>query len=1773
MESSEGSTSDHIVSIKYGFESRGTYIHATNHCNIISITFNSKTNQYIILDSRGISSWFKDSTSNYSTRLHDFVSYKFNFLLDIIYCRSMNVYFGLTNDYGIIVYNLNFFEIFSIATEGTTISNLVFDSKLNELITISRNKFQFWKFKIVEKSRACEGLKLQRQYYVPDSCLVTNAEYDHNAQRLYLLCDHDIWCYDVYGHCIVHFAHSRFLLSTMSVCTFLKEANTFITGTSVGEIPIYSSNGGLLTTLLKHTRVVTSLLAHPSDSSLFISSSMDGTIKVFSLQMFEELYSVNVFPEGVDCMKLRSSSLLYCASSSTVRLFDLNHICSFWSTVRCHVRSINVFPKRENKSSHIIVDGMDKCIRIYSKATGQKRCTVLPPPEQFTMKNVLSFSYDRTGNVIYILFSEMQLWIYLTRTDPATRVAVWNIQDILKTNMSRLPVVFQGDSEEMTNANKEFGVGSFNQKQQNEKARCVCTETISRDLYVDQLQSKNSLNFNLLMCGMSNGTVNFLDPSPPVSIILGFKAHPTSPVLELRTLYDDKDTRILTLIHTINNLSMRIWNARDFKQLNTIRIGKGMSVYSVKSSIFVSGNSEGHLRVVTLKENSYDDTNEKDPTSNDHYGCIVSVDILCQKGFICSCGTDQYIRLWNLHKDLLTELCFDETLCYSSFWGSKGSLLMGFKSQLFLIPSGILKLPNMERVDESSDSGNESQVYEDPQVRKDNAKHLEFQTKNLENYLIPYPYLFLESNWMYQKPISDDFEETDDKDIDKEMSRTSSLESDVYAPTEIYADTSCSSNVSLDMEMPQCCESPESPKLLDVDINDCLHDQGEDDYTSLISKHSEFMDELQSARKLHGCDELMEKEINEFKMAKKTLSVKPPLVVKPALVVKKYIEKPEVVKKRRIIKKQKKGKDKKKEKTKNTKKTKMKTKAKLKVKNKESPNSLLPYNNSTDKVVDVERSKPVASTTFLQGQTIENGAAAADALLGVHHDHLKETPSIIISGTEPLVDINVSSVKFVDKNVSLERFVDAEVISVGEVSDTRNLNQSVSTNDSYLSFKEVASHSNVMKHDTPLTDKKSSAYSRLPIMKSSNRSVSSSYRDVFRSMVCEKESSRNSTQINYSRESVIADLSNNSPERSNDLVSHSSFYIDPDNLVSHSSFYRDPNDLVSHSSFNRDPDNLVSHSSFNKDPDNLVSHSSFYKDPDDLVSHSSFYSSFYKDPDDLVSHSSFYKDPDDLVSHSSFYKDPDDLVSHSRFNRDPDDLVTTSPFDVTSKEFSRAKKVCFGSTYNISTSETSSDANIDNSQARKKTLKSGKEYLAKPHTNKKCDSRIAVMLLNRVKRRSEQFNSRDDFIRNNEDIDHSISRVSQVNDSNTNILDKKNQDSVNKTMGENGGNIAVDYIFEGTVCPMTKQQFSISQHPTVDVTKPRSYDNHWEVLQKNNILKLMNALRKSSVTNDSNKEVSLCKAVENIPHVNEKNKYSSDTSKRKSHKTNDPEEIVNREPITEDIDQDLSSLSVSISDSHLPFANIQMENDNSGSSQEDLISPALLTNYYSRIHGDSVSPALTNYYSRIHEDSVSPALTNNLTKIREDSVSPLSLKNYRSKIWEGESPDGRNTNSNKLHENSAQKNVLQNIRSCQQKTGRLSSGYGTHSPCSDIVHESYNEKRSSDTSGKSRHKRRLSIKNPPLHSGKPVLQYFPDTNQLEAYSHMYSCNEHANIASKASNRKKTLQKIDRKEMTTKLEHKMSGQAYRFHRERNSTEQANDPVSPYLQFFNCFSNHG
>ncbi|XP_066919589.1 uncharacterized protein [Clytia hemisphaerica] len=798
------------ISIPYGPQVTAEYVHSSKHCDFQDVIYNSKTYDYIILDSRGISSWHPTCITSTIKRAMEFEAYKFNVLRCLCYSRFHNLYFALTKHFGINVYNLNFLEICHQDGDGDSISRLLYNDKENELIAICRNKIKFLKYVMKEMK---PSIAFQREFKVEESLVLSSAKFDEDLQRIYLMCDTDIFCYSLDGKELFCLRGPN-SIAYFCACAYSDEANLMVAGSINGELSIYSPNGGLVTAMLSHSKIITSLLIHPKDGTMFISASLDGTIKVFSLQMLGEIYSIPVFTEGILFMKVYSTNSLFAASHKGIQTFDLNYSFRFWSTSRAPVKHMNVTSPIAGLRQYVVVSTADNSIRLFSKHTGQRRTTILPPPEIPIGDDVISVAFDRQGRVIYILFKPLQLWIYSTRTDPATRVATWDLDQTIKQSREDQ---FKHLPDDGNHGHSRFGASSQSQKQAEANITCCSLTTIKREVFnTDSLSDQDLFNFGFLLCGLSNGLICFLDPCQRGLIVKSLKAHPTSPVVNLRVDYLSTVTYLLAVIDTINGIMVRIWNVVTLECCHQMFFFEDFTQFVFKNLQIVVGYSTGHIHTETIFQNDVDKETHKMLKSNpmkEHDGHIVSLDLSDTRQIFCSVGSDNYVRVWNLSKVLLVEIKFDNTLKYALFLSHLDEILISFKSQLFVIPYHIVfqrqQLPTFNTTCDDS-SGDESFIFEDPFVCKRNMLQSNNPPINLASYLVPYPHLGLETLWMFNKALVDPIP---NEEIDVDLIVASELSSDSldsFASTTLYQDSDESQEIDVvDIQFPSCLSTPE----------------------------------------------------------------------------------------------------------------------------------------------------------------------------------------------------------------------------------------------------------------------------------------------------------------------------------------------------------------------------------------------------------------------------------------------------------------------------------------------------------------------------------------------------------------------------------------------------------------------------------------------------------------------------------------------------------------------------------------------------------------------------------------------------------------------------------------------------------------------------------------------------------------------------------------------------------------------------------------------------
>lgn len=784
------------VTLSYGLISKDRYEHISKNCNIQSVTYNSKTCDYVIVDSRGITAWTKSFAIDKTTRLLEFPAYKFNVINILLYCRQLNLYFALTKDYQLKIYNLNFHETFCIESDTKSLIHMQFNGATAELITASRTEIHIWEFGEISKPKdsfkANYGLLLKSKWAVDHGRLLNRMSLDEELQRLYCLSEADIFCHELDGRQV--FAVRRASSAHLSACAYASASHSVIAGSIDGQINILTTSGGKIHTFYSHSSLVTEIIIHPSDGNLFITSSLDGNIKIFSLDILEELYSLKIFTNGIDLMALRSKDLLYCASSREIEIFSLNYLCQFWGRLRYPAQRIELVTNEE-KPNRVMALDINGSVKLFSCKDGRKLCTVLPPPVVDPLSKVLACVHDRDYNLIYLLVSKVEIWVYTTKTDPACFLAAINLQEDTITSGKTSRAITSPTSR-------------TDKSVPHAKNNCNCLEVLGDFVNIEFVDNEGNLqtSCSLLACGMDSGEIILYNP-----LMNGRreKSIPLckDPIVDLR--YHRENCSLLVTILGKEGLVMKLFS-KNLEVLVSVSCEKDITCYNLKGDNIVAGFSSGHVIVKEMTTKSKHTKMELVKKTTDHQAEVLSVSFHPTLDVCSSSGKDRCIKLWSLDKNLLCEIDLDVSLTSACFLNGSGDILMGFKGQIFIIRhegkfEWLSNALDRERKEDRPETG----IYEGRFVKYELKRPLSAETENIENYLVPYQDMMFSTigSWV----VNQDDSVSDSRDSDQDRSDHILSDDESCAPSDIYQSSiySTSSRGSRFWGLPNCGFTPE----------------------------------------------------------------------------------------------------------------------------------------------------------------------------------------------------------------------------------------------------------------------------------------------------------------------------------------------------------------------------------------------------------------------------------------------------------------------------------------------------------------------------------------------------------------------------------------------------------------------------------------------------------------------------------------------------------------------------------------------------------------------------------------------------------------------------------------------------------------------------------------------------------------------------------------------------------------------------------------------------
>ncbi|XP_069793545.1 uncharacterized protein [Narcine bancroftii] len=708
---------------------------------VLGVTYNSKSRRLILLDSLGCVSWSLTPASGGKRE----VEFPKHILKQIIHCNKFNVYFALGKDYSLKVYNRDFCETFTVPNfDLKVVTSIVFNPKTDELITGGVGGVKFWKYKVNPKSMnriiamSNYELFLRADSHHVEGTWVNKVELDVGTQLVFCCSVQALLCYDMDGKLMLQIPYPH--KSSPTGCIYSPHDRTLLTCSGDCHINRWTRNGTFLHRFTGHTRAITNLLLHPQTTSIFISSSKDGTIKFWSLDTLSQLLSLPMFEEGIEWMGLTETNLLYCCSLRHCCTYSLDYFTHFWSYTSSSVAHIGI-ASAKGKTTRVTVLQQEGSLNIMSQCQGKNLSVVLPLP----LKSLMQYTYNRAKNLVFYLVDPAEIWIYSVRTNPACRVAVWNVQEIIK---NKEPLNGGRWSGQISVA-EDTGSSPFDRGLWKVPVHvCCCIASLSSCIYFatsEGVSCANSKEFLLL--GMEDGWMFFMDTEIDDLLYHQMQAHRGPVILMKQNVYQDQ---FLSVGQETTGKCLRIWSLPRLDLLHKVPIPQGTVSLAIMGTHVCLGLESGSI---VFRDVKVTDLGLLPPSSSQRPDLDkwcefeedqrflmgnVFTDACPEKNIFLSCSGEELMKIWDPKGNLLTEVVLDHAPTHAIFLDNKGNVLMGFKDHLFLIPHQKLMLEGMDAT--SDISAEESDIYEDPAIKYEYEGISQHETDahlDIDSYLLP----------------------------------------------------------------------------------------------------------------------------------------------------------------------------------------------------------------------------------------------------------------------------------------------------------------------------------------------------------------------------------------------------------------------------------------------------------------------------------------------------------------------------------------------------------------------------------------------------------------------------------------------------------------------------------------------------------------------------------------------------------------------------------------------------------------------------------------------------------------------------------------------------------------------------------------------------------------------------------------------------------------------------------------------------------------------------
>ena len=307
----------------------------------------------------------------------------------------MGVYYAISKDFAIKVINKDFEETDEVnAAEGRALF-IVVHPKNDDIWSVGPDGVKVWHL-VPRPEINWESIKSMVNYWLQKKAeypntgggWATKAWFDSSGKYFIACSETNVVIYDLCG--LECFRAENCHVTQITGVDRSDYVDLFLTCSEDSTVKIWRPVGNKLRHLITiHCgKPLTGVKMHGKDDSLVLITTIDGFIKLFSLDTFTELNRIYVCNEPIMKILFTPDKFLVVATQRRCFFYSLNYHYRFWAISRTFATQMELL-SADKKTTRLQVLGADSSVRLVTRAGSDNYATLLPPPNVPATKKVI----------------------------------------------------------------------------------------------------------------------------------------------------------------------------------------------------------------------------------------------------------------------------------------------------------------------------------------------------------------------------------------------------------------------------------------------------------------------------------------------------------------------------------------------------------------------------------------------------------------------------------------------------------------------------------------------------------------------------------------------------------------------------------------------------------------------------------------------------------------------------------------------------------------------------------------------------------------------------------------------------------------------------------------------------------------------------------------------------------------------------------------------------------------------------------------------------------------------------------------------------------------------------------------------------------------------------------------------------------------------------------------------------------------------------------------